>query len=124
MSKISIGRVSAILFFMLLLLGAALCLQRLGQDISVGKYFSRPEELRYETVFLASYLFIILFVLRYGYYLAINRVSWGIIKDDFAYLLNRRYFSKTQWMLNVLLFWLALIGFIYSLAISAMKGSL
>ncbi len=124
MVKISIGRLSAILFFLALFVGAVFCLQKLEEDISAGKYFSHPEELRYEIISLTSYVLIILFVLRYGYYLAVNRVNWGIVKDDFAYLLNKRYFSKIQWALNVLLFWLALIGFIYSLAISAMKGNL
>ena len=124
MTKISIGRVSAILSFLVLLAGAGFCLQRLAEDISTGKYFSQPQELRYEIAFLASYLFIIIIVVRYGYYLAINRVNWGTIKDDFLYLLNKKYFTKTQWVLNVLLFWLALIGFVCSLAISAMKGNL
>ncbi len=124
MAKISIGRITAIFFFLLLVTGAAFCLQRLGEDISMGKYFRYPEELRYEIAFLTSYILIILLVLRYGYYLAVNRVDWNIIKNDFLYLLNKKYFSKVQWMLNVLLFWLALIGFIYSLAISAMRGSL
>ena len=124
MAKISIGRVTAILFFSSLIAGAIFCLQRLAQDISIGKYFSQPEEFRYEIAFIASYLFIIIFVLRYGYYLATNKVTWETIKGDFVYLLNRKYFSKTQWMINVLLFWLALTGFIYSLAISAMKGNL
>lgn len=124
MAKICVGRVTAILSFLLLVLGAVFCLQRLTQEISAGKYFSQSDELRYEIVFLASYIIIILFVLRYGYYLAINRVNWGNIKDDFLFLLNKKYFTKPQWMLNVLLFWLALVGFIYSLAISAMKGNL
>ena len=124
MAKISIGRVTAILFFSSLIVGAIFCLQRLVQDISIRKYFSQPEELRHEIAFIASYLFIIIFVLRYGYYLATNKVTWETIKGDFVYLLNRKYFSKTQWMINLLLFWLALIGFIYSLAISAMKGNL
>ena len=124
MAKISIGRITAIFFFLLLVAGAVFCLQRLGEDISAGKYFRYPDELRYEIVFLTSYVLIILLVLRYGYYLAVNRVDWNIIKNDFLYLLNKKYFSKAQWILNVLLFWLALIGFIYSLAISAMKGSL
>ncbi len=73
---------------------------------------------------IPDYLLIILFLLRYGYYLAIDKVNWAIVKDDFLFLLNKRYFTKTQWMLNVLLFWLALAGFIYSLAISTMKGAL
>lgn len=124
MARISIGRVSAILSFLALLVGAGFCLQRLAEDISIGKYFSRPEELRYEIAFLASYLFIIIIVLRYGYYLAVNRVDWETVKGDFLYLLNRKHFTKTQWILNVLLFWLALVGFIYSLVISTMKGNL
>lgn len=124
MSKISIGRVTGILFFLSLIVGAVFCLQRLNQDISTGKYFSRPEELRYEIIFLTSYIFIILFLLRYGYYLAINRVSWHNLREDFLYLLNKKHFSKIQWMINMLLFWIALIGFIYSLTISTMKGSL
>ncbi|MBL7091965.1 MAG: hypothetical protein ISS24_01000 [Candidatus Omnitrophica bacterium] len=124
MARISIGRASAILSFLALLAGAGFCLQRLAEDISIGKYFSRPEELHYEIAFLASYLFIIIIVLRYGYYLAVNRVSWETIKGDFLYLLNRKHFTKTQWILNVLLFWLALAGFIYSLVISTMKGNL
>ena len=123
MAKISIGRLSAILFFLALVVGAVFCLQKLEEDISAGKYFNHPEELRYEIIFLASYVLIILFVLRYGYYLAINRVNWAILKDDFAYLLNKKYFSRIQWALNILLFWLALIGFIYSLTISAMNGN-
>ncbi len=121
MLKISIGRLSAILLFLALVIGAVFCLQKLGEDISTEKYFSHPQEFRHKIVFFGSYILIILFVLRYGYYLAINRVNWGIVKDDFIYLLNKRYFSKTQWVLNVLLFWLALIGFIYSLTISAMQ---
>lgn len=124
MTKISIGRITAILFFLLLIVGAAFSLQRLALDISVGEYFSRPGELRYEITFLLSYIFIILFVLRYGYYLAINRVTWKNIKEDFFYLLNKKFFTRPQWILNMLLFWVALIGFISSLAISAMKGSL
>ena len=124
MTKIFIRRLSAVMFFLLLVVGAVFCLQRLQQDISIGKYFRQPEELHYEIVFLTAYIFIITFVLRYGYYLAINRVNWEIIKDDFLYLLNKKFFTKTQWVLNVLLFWLALIGFIYSLIISTMKGNL
>jgi len=124
MAKLSIGRFMAVLIFLLLLVGAAFCLQRIADDISIGKYFSYPQEFRYEITFLVSYILIILFLLRYGYYLAVNRVSWKIVKDDFLFLLNRRHFSKGQWLLNVSLFWLALIGFIYSLAVSAMKGTL
>lgn len=124
MTKISFGRISAILFFLLLVLGAALCVQRLSQDIAAGKYFSHPDGFRYEIIFLSAYLVIIVFLLRYGYYLAINKVDWEIVKNDFLYLLNRKYFGKFQWILNLLLFWLALGGFIYSLVISAMKGNL
>lgn len=124
MTKTSFGRISAILFFLLLVLGATLCIQRLTQDIAAGKYFSCLEEFRYEIIFLAAYLLIIIFLLRYGYYLAINRVDWEIVKNDLLYLLNKKYFTKFQWVLNLLLFWLALGGFIYSLVISAMKGSL
>ncbi len=124
MAKISFRRLSAILFFLLLLVGAIFCLQRLNQDISTGKYFSRPEEFRYEVVFLVSYILIILFVLRYGYYLAVNRVNWETVKADPLYLLNKKYFTRGQWILNLLSFWAAIIGFIYSLAISAMKGNL
>lgn len=120
----SLGRISAILFFLLLVVGAIFSLLRLWQDISTGKYFSRPEELRYEIIFLTSYILIILFVLRYGYYLAVNRVDWEIVKYDLLYLLNKKYFTRYQWILNLLLFWLSLIGFIFSLAISAMKGNL
>ena len=124
MAKISIGRFTAVLIFLLFLVGAAFCLQRIAEDIFIGKYFSRPQEFRHEIIFLTSYILIILFLLRYGYYLAIDRVNWRVVKDDFLYLLNRKHFSKFPWLLNVLLFWLALVGFIYSLAISAMKGSL
>lgn len=124
MTKTSPGRKCAILFFLLLILGAAFCVQRLTQDIAAGKYFSRLDEFRYEILFLTSYLLIIIFVLRYGYYLAVDRVSWEIVKNDFLYLLNKKHFSKFQWILNLLLFWLALGGFIYSLAVSAMKGNL
>lgn len=124
MPKVSINRITAILFFLLLLVGAVFCLQRLAGDIAEGRYFTGMEEVRYEIIFLTSYILIILLLLRYGYYLAINRVNWKNIKDDFLYLLNKKYFSKTQWMLNVLLFWLALAGFVCSLAISAMKGNL
>ena len=124
MAKIPFGRITAALFFLLLVAGAIFCLQKAREDIFMGKYFSRPEELRYEIAFLVSYGLIILLLLRYGYYLAVNRVNWEILKGDFLYLLNKKYFTTLQWMLNVLLFWLALFGFIYSLAISAMKGSL
>lgn len=124
MPKISFGRLVAIVFFLSLVAAAAFCWQKVGEDISTGKYFAHPQDLHYEIIFLATYLFIILFVLRYAYYLAINRVRWKTLKDDFLYLLNRKYFTKTQWILNLLLFWLALIGFIYSLAISTMKGAL
>ncbi len=124
MPKLSFGRITAILFFLLLIVGAVFCLQRLSVEISAGRYFSHPEEFRYKLIFLISYILIILFALRYGYYLATNRVNWRIVKMDFFYLLNKKYFSKLQWILNVLLFWLALIGYIYSLAISAMQGNL
>lgn len=124
MAKISFGRVTAILFFLSLIVGAVFCLQRLEQDIFIGEYFSQPEELRHEIVFLTAYIFIIIFVLRYGYYLAINRVNWKIVKEDFLYLFNKKFFTKTQWRLNVLLFWLALTSFICSLIISVMKGNL
>jgi hypothetical protein len=124
MPKISFGRLAAIVFFLSLVAAAAFSLQRVGEDISAGKYFAQPRDFHYEVAFLASYFFIILLVLRYGYYLAINRVQWKTLKDDFLYLLNRKYFTKTQWVINVSLFWLALIGFIYSLAISTMKGAL
>jgi len=124
MPKNSFGRFIAIVFFLSLAAAAAFSCQKVGEDISTGKYFAHPQDLHYEIIFLAAYLFIILFVLRYGYYLAINRVQWRTLKDDFLYLLNRRYFTKSQWILNLLLFWLALIGFIYSLAISTMKGAL
>ena len=124
MVKISSGRVTAVLFFALLIVGAGFCLQRLSEDISQGKYFSNQDELRYELTFLASYLLIIGLLLRYGYYLAVNRVNWAIVRDDFFYLLNKRYFGKFQWGLNILLFWLSLIGFVLSLAISAMRGFL
>ncbi|UCB57220.1 MAG: hypothetical protein JSV30_01115 [Candidatus Omnitrophota bacterium] len=120
----SVGRIMAILFFLSLIVGGVFCLQRLAEDITAGKYFSNPEDLRYEIIFLTSYIFIILFVLRYGYYLAIGRVNWKTAKDDFIYLLNKKHFSKTQWLLNMLLFWLSLIGFVYSMAISVMKGNL
>ncbi len=124
MAKISAGRISAILFFLSLLTGAMFCFQRLAQDITAGRYFANLEEFRYEVIFLSSYVFIILFTLRYGYYLAVNRVNWSKVKEDFLYLLNRRLFSRTQWIINVLLFWLSLLGFILSLTISAMKGNL
>lgn len=124
MTKVAVGRIIAGLLFLLLLVGALFCLQRIGEDISAGRYFAQSGEFRYKIVFLISYLLIIFFVLRYGYYLAMNRVSWDIIKDDFLYLLNRKYFTQGQWLLNVLLFWLAFIGFVSSLAISIMKGNL
>ena len=124
MTKIIFGRITAILFFLLLLIGAAFCLARMGEDISSGKYFQNPAEFRYEVIFLSSYILIIIFVLRYGYYLAKGKVNWKAVKDDFLYLLSEKHFTKFQWILNILLFWLALIGFIYSLAISAMKGNL
>lgn len=124
MAKISIRRSSAILFFLLLVVGAVFCLQRLSEDISAGKYFTQHQEFYQEVVLLGSYILIILFLLRYGFYLAINRVDWTTIREDFLYLLNKKYFSKIQWLFNVLLFWLSLVGFIYSLAISAMKGNL
>ena len=124
MAKISIGRVTAILFFLLLVVGAVFSLQKVIQEISLGNYFKYAERLRIDISSLVIYSLITIFILRYGYYLAINRVTWETIKGDFLYLLNKRYFSKTQWILNVLLFWLSLAGFIYYLAISAMKGSL
>ncbi|MCQ9208496.1 MAG: hypothetical protein NG712_03870 [Omnitrophica bacterium] len=124
MAKISTGRFLAILTFLLLLVGAAVSFQRIAEDISIGKYFNQPQEFRYEIIVLTSYILIILFLLRYGYYLAVNRVNWKIIKDDPLFLLNRRHFAKPQWLFNLLLFWLGLIGFIYSLAVSAMKGTL
>jgi hypothetical protein len=120
----SIGRISALIFFLLLIVGAVYCLELIRHDIIIEKYFSNPEELRYEIISLASYLFITIFILRYGYFLAINRVTWENIRADLLYLLNDKYFNKTQWVINMLLFWLSLIGFIYSLTISAMKGSL
>jgi hypothetical protein len=124
MVKISGGRISAIVFFFSLLSAGIFCLQRVIQDIEAGKYFNNPDEFFHEIVFLCSYILIIFFVIRYGYYLAINRVNWKNIKDDFIYLLNKKYFSKVQWILNILLFWLSLIGFIFSLVISTMKGGL
>ncbi|MFC1632132.1 hypothetical protein ACFL1I_07590 [Candidatus Omnitrophota bacterium] len=124
MAKNSFGRTVAVLLFFLLLIGAAFSMQRLTEDINSGKYFTNLGEFRYEAGFLASYLLIIILLLRYGYYLAINRVHWGIVKNDFLFLLNKKYFSRTQWVINILLFWLSLGGFIYSLAISAMKGNL
>ena len=124
MAKRALSRLSTILFFLLLLVGAIFCGQRLNQDISTGKYFSHPEEFRYEVVFLVSYILIILFVLRYGYYLAVNRVNWETVKADPLYLLNKKYFTRAQWISNLLWFWAAIIGFIYSLAISAMQGKL
>lgn len=124
MAKISIGRITAILFFLMLVVGAVFSLQKATQDIYSGNYFRYPEKLHFDISSLVSYILITIFILRYGYYLAINRVTWGTIKDDFLYLLNRRYFTKVQWILNVLLFWLSLTGFVYYLAISAMKGSL
>jgi hypothetical protein len=120
----NIGRIAAVSFFLLLLLGAIFCILKLGEDIYAGKYFNRPEEFRYEAAFLTSYILIILLVLRYGYYLAANKVSWKIIGDDFFYLLNKKYFGRVQWVINVILFWMAVAGFIYSLAISTMKGYL
>jgi hypothetical protein len=124
MAKISAGRLTALVFFSSLIAGAVFCLHRLQQDIIAGKYFSHPEELRYEIIFLSSYALIILFLLRYGYYLAINKINWQTIKDDFLYLLNKRYFSRGQWIFNVVLFWMAVITFVCSLAISVMKGNL
>lgn len=123
MGKISWQRALAILFFGGLIAGAVFCFQRLSQDIGTGRYFSNSQETKYEIVFILSYILIILFMLRYGYYLAVNRVDWAGIKDDFLYLLNKKYFTQGQWIVNVLLFWLALAGFIYSLSISVMKGS-
>lgn len=124
MPKISAGRAAAILFFLIVVIGAGLSLQRMAEDIFAEKYFNQPQELYQEIIFLSSYILIILLALRYGYYLAIDRVNWQTIRDDFLYLLNRRYFSKTQWVLNVLLFWLTLAGFVLSLALSTMKGNL
>lgn len=123
MKKISWRRASAILFFCVLIAGAVFCVQRLSQDIVTGRYFSNPQETKYEIIFILSYILIISFMLRYGYYLAVNKVDWAVIKDDFLYLLNKKYFTRGQWVINVLLFWLALAGFIYSLSISVMKGS-
>lgn len=123
MAKISMNRITATLFFLALLSGAVFCVERIAEDIATGRYFANVQEIRYDIGFLASYTLIILFVLRYGYFLAVNRVNWSNVKDDFIYLLNRKYFNRTQWVINILLFWLALIGFIYSLAISAMKGN-
>jgi len=124
MPKISVGRATAILFFLIVLIGAGLSLQRMAEDIFAEKYFNQPQELYQEIIFLSSYILIILLALRYGYYLAIDRVNWQTIKDDFLYLLNKRHFSKTQWVLNVLLFWLTLAGFVLCLAFSTMKGNL
>lgn len=124
MVKIPVGRISAILFFLLLTIGASFSLHNLVEDIVVGKYFTQPEELHFEIAFIISYIFIIILLLRYGYYLAKNQVNWLVIKDDFLYVLNRKYFSQRQWLINVLLFWISLIGFIYALAISTMKGHL
>ncbi|NQS99538.1 MAG: hypothetical protein HQ595_00510 [Candidatus Omnitrophica bacterium] len=124
MSKTSAGRISAMLFFLLLIVGAGFCIQRLTEDVALGKYFTHLSDFRYEMVFLISYILIIIFLLRYGFYLAVNTVNWEIVKNDFLYLLNKKHFSKTQWILNLLLFWSALAGFIYSLAISTMQGSL
>ncbi|MBN2097513.1 MAG: hypothetical protein JW714_03425 [Candidatus Omnitrophica bacterium] len=124
MGKLSLQRLSAILFFGMLLAGALFCALRLKEDIALGKYFSNPEELRYDIIFLTSYAFIVLFILRYGYYLAINKVQWRTLKDDYLYLLSKKYFTKTQWLINILLFWLALSGFFYSLTISTMQGNL
>ena len=123
MAKISIGRINAILFFLLLTVGAMFCLLRLSEDITSEKYFTRPDEIHYEATYISTYILIILFALRYGYYLAINRVNWAIIKDDFLFLLNRKYFSKVQWVLNVLLFWITFVSFIISLSISTLKGN-
>lgn len=124
MKRLSFNRLSAILFFLLLVVGAVYCLQILSENIASGKYFLQPEQLRQEIALLVSYLLIIFLVLRYGYYLAVDRVNWQTLKDDFLFLLNRKYFTKQQWLINVFLFWLALIGFIYSLAVSATKGAL
>jgi hypothetical protein len=124
MVKLFGRRISAVVFFFSLLVAGVLCLQRVIQDIEAGKYFNNPDEFFHEIVFLSSYALIIFFIIRYGYYLAIDRVNWKNIKDDFIYLLNRKYFSKTQWIINLLLFWLSLFGFIFSLVISTMKGRL
>lgn len=123
MAHIKFSRFIAVLLFLALLGGAVFCMFRLADDIYAQNYFVCESELRYELIFLTSYVLIILFVLRYGYYLAVNRVSWKDVKDDYIFLLNKKYFSRTQWILNVLLFWFSLIGFIYSLALSAMKGN-
>lgn len=122
MSRSKFSRFSAVLFFLALLGGALFCMFRLADDIHAQNYFVRESELKHEIIFLTSYILIILFVLRYGYYLAVNRVGWKEVKDDYIFLLNKKYFSRTQWILNILLFWFSLIGFIYSLALSAMKG--
>lgn len=124
MTKLSAGRITAISFFLILIIGAYFCFQRLAEDIASGKYFTHAQELQHQIVFLVAYTLIILLALRYGYYLAIGKVSWATIKNDFLYLLNRRHFSKWQWIINIILFWLALVGFVYSLAISTMQGSL
>lgn len=121
--KIRAGRITAILSFLVLIVGAVMCFLSLAEDITNGRYLGHSERLFYERVFLVSYIFIILFILRYGYYLAVNRVNWKNIKDDFLYLLNKKLFSKTQWIINVILFWLTLLGFIFSLGISAMRGN-
>ena len=124
MANLSFSRINAILFFISLLVGAIFTLEHIFDDILVGRYFANPQELRYEIIFLCSYLLIILFILRYGYFLAVNRIDWSGLKNDFLFLLNRRYFSPTQWLINILLFWMAVAGFVYSLAISTMKGGL
>ena len=122
MTKLSGGRIMAIAFFLILVIGAGFCFQRLAEDISSGKYFTHTGEFHHQLAFLIAYVLIILLALRYGYYLAIGRVNWSTIKNDFLYLLNRRHFSKWQWAINIILFWLVLAGFIYSLAISIMQG--
>lgn len=123
MRKIFIERISAILLFLLLIVGAVFCLLRLSEDISSGRYFSRAGEIHYDIIYITTYVLIILFALRYGYYLALDRVNWKIIKDDFLFLLNKKYFSKVQWIINVLLFWLSFVSFIISLSISTLKGN-
>lgn len=123
MEKKSWQRAAAILFFCGLVAGAVFCVLRLSQDIAAGRYFRNPQEIKYEIVFISSYVLIIAFMLRYGYYLAVNRIDWTVIKEDFLYLLSKKYFTRAQWVINVLLFWLALAGFIHSLSISVMKGS-
>jgi len=122
--KAIIGKVTAKIFFISLLAGALVCFHRVGQDVVDGKYFTDPERFRYELVSLTSFVLIILLMLRFGFYIFINKVDWAIVKDDFLYLLNRKYFNGFQWAINQILFWLALTGFIYALAVSTMEGTL